>query len=84
MIEFLLFIIAWKLWVPDRTLFYRKKLTEKEIDQVKIIVEKTLRSYPDALVGKDFPEIRYKVLCDLYREGEITKEYLHNQIDDIV
>lgn len=60
------------------------ELNQVEIQQVESIVEQTLRMYPDAEVGKSFPEIRYKVLGDLYAEGQITKEYLHEQINLII
>lgn len=60
------------------------ELSESDIQHIERIVEQTLRMYPDAEVGKSFPEIKYKVLGDLYYEGQITKEYLHEQINLII
>ena len=84
MIEFLLFIIAWKLWFPAKQEYFHKKPTAADNEQIRIVVIKTLLRYPDSPVGDQYPEIRYAVLSELYASGQISKEFLHEQIDKII
>lgn len=84
MIEFLLFVIAWRVLFPEKQQYFYKEPTEQEQDRIQIVVIKTLLRYPDSPIGKDYPEIKYAVLSELYSRGEISKEYLHNEIDKII
>lgn len=84
MIEFLLFVIAWRLWFKPKQQYFYSEPTQIEKDQIQIVVIRTLLRYPDSPIGKDYPEIKYAVLSELYSKGEISKEYLHNEIDKII
>jgi hypothetical protein len=84
LIEFLLFVIAWRLWFKTEQKTYSKLPTESEQAKIQIVIIKTLLRYPESPIGNDYPEIRYQVLCELYSRGEISKEYLHSQIDKII
>lgn len=83
-IALLLVYFIWRKLYQVKDLYYTSKLSNLELEQVREVVENTIRNYPNALVGESFPEIKYKVLGDLYREGQITKEYLHQEIDKII
>lgn len=84
MIEFLLFVIAWRLWFRPKPEYFYKEPTHTENEQIRITVINTLLRYPDSPVGDNYPEIRYAVLSELYKQGEISKEYMHEQIDKII
>lgn len=84
MIDFCIFILVWYLIPNRRVKTYSKKLTPNQENRIREIVEQTLQKYPYSKVGDDFPEIRYKVLSEMYSHGEISKEKLQYEIDKII
>lgn len=84
MIEFLLFAIAWRLWVKPKQRYFHKKPSKAEQEKINIVVISTLLRYPDSPIGNEYPELKYAVLCELYACGQISKEFLHSEIDKII
>jgi len=85
LIEVLLFAIAWRLWfTKSEQKYYSKKPSKAEQEKINIVVISTLLRYPDSPIGNDYPELKYAVLCELYACGQISKEFLHSEIDKII
>lgn len=84
MIDFCIFVLVWYLIPKRRIKSYSKNLTIEQENRIREIVEQTLQKYPYSKVGDDFPEIRYKVLSEMYSHGEISKEKLQYEIDKII
>jgi hypothetical protein len=82
LIEFLLFIIAYRLWFP-KTETYSCKQNNEEIERTEQIILRTLKNYPDSDIGFLYPELKYQALSELYSERKISKEFFHNEIDKI-
>lgn len=84
MIDFCIFVLVWYLIPKHRVKTYSQKLTLNQENRIREIVEQTLQKYPYSKAGEDFPEIRYKVLSEMYSHGEISKEKLQYEIDKII
>lgn len=84
LIDFCIFVLVWYLIPKRRIKTYSKKLTIEQENRVREIVEQTLQKYPYSKVGDDYPEIRYKVLSEMYSYGEISKEKLQTEIDKLI
>lgn len=72
----------WWLNRKPKQLYYYSEVTE--FSEIERIAEQTLQKYPDAEIGKLYPELRYKVYSERYSKGEISKQQFDKQIDKIL